>query len=105
MSKRCPACGSANDDSRIYCSACGELLSSELRLIKNLEESSSTPVSSPSSNVPDEDEKPAARRRNGAEEDDYVAPRRHEEKKSGATPWILLGLLAVAAVLIFCYVL
>ena len=29
MSKRCPDCGFVNEDSRIYCSSCGELLDAE----------------------------------------------------------------------------
>ena len=37
MSKRCPGCGQINDDSRIFCSACGEPLDAQLRLIQDLE--------------------------------------------------------------------
>ena len=43
MSKRCPDCGFMNEDSRIYCSSCGELLDPELRLIQSLERQKSAP--------------------------------------------------------------
>ena len=43
MSKRCPGCGQINDDSRIFCSACGEPLDAQLRLIQDLEKQKKAP--------------------------------------------------------------
>ena len=58
MSKRCPDCGQINDDSRIFCSACGEPLNSELRLIQDLEKKkTATSKSRPESRRKDDDDK------------------------------------------------
>ena len=43
MAKRCPDCGQMNDDSRIFCSACGEPLDAQLRLIQDLEKQKAVP--------------------------------------------------------------
>lgn len=86
MSKRCPGCGQMNDDSRIFCSACGGPLDAQLRLIQNLEKQKSVP----------QKEKAAPRR---DDEDDYVPPAPREEKKS-PLPWILLGVAVVAVVVV-----
>lgn len=69
MSKRCPDCGYVNDDSRIFCSACGEPLNSDLRLIQDLEKQSKKPAQqAPVSRKADDD-------------DDYVP--QPTKKKSG----------------------
>lgn len=87
MAKRCPGCGQVNDDSRIFCSACGKPLNSDLRLIQDLEKHTKP---APSSSAP-------ASRRND-DDDDYVPPRT-ERKKASPLPWIILGLAAAAVVL------
>lgn len=89
MSKRCPGCGQMNDDSRIFCSACGGPLDADLRLIQNLEKQKAVP----------QKEKAAPRR---VDDDDYVPPAPREEKKS-PLPWIILGLVVVAAVIIWLF--
>lgn len=82
MSKRCPGCGQINDDSRIFCSACGEPLDAQLRLIQDLEKQKKAPQ-----------KKSAAPRRD--DDDDYVPPAPREKEKS-LLPWIVLGLVVVA---------
>lgn len=89
MSKRCPGCGQMNDDSRIFCSACGGPLDADLRLIQNLEKQKAVP----------QKEKAPPRR---VDDDDYVPPAPREEKKS-PLPWIILGLVVVAAVIIWLF--
>lgn len=78
-----------NDDSRIFCSACGGPLDADLRLIQNLEKQKAVP----------QKEKAAPRR---VDDDDYVPPAPREEKKS-PLPWIILGLVVVAAVIIWLF--
>lgn len=86
MSKRCPGCGQMNDDSRIFCSACGGPLDADLRLIQNLEKQKAMPSK----------EKAAPRR---DDDDDYIPPTSREAKKS-PLPWIILGLAVVAVVVV-----
>lgn len=87
MSKRCPGCGQMNDNSRIFCSACGGPLDANLRLIQDLEKQKMGP----------QKERTAPRR---DDDDDYVPPVSREEKKS-SLPWVILVLVAVAAVVIW----
>lgn len=87
MSKRCPSCGNINEDGRIFCSACGDPLDAELRLIQDLEkrkhqESGRTKTD-----------------RDTDSDEEYVAPtRKKEEKKQSPIPMIILAILVVAAV-------
>lgn len=81
MSKRCPGCGQMNDDSRLFCSACGGPLDAQLRLIQDLEKQRKAPQ-----------KESAAPRRD--DDDDYVPPVPQEKEKS-PLPWIVLGLVAV----------
>ena len=69
MSKRCPECLYTNDDSRIFCSACGAPLDAQLRLIQDLEKQKKAAPK----------EAPAPRKDDG--DDDYVPP--PTRKKSG----------------------
>lgn len=96
MSKRCPDCGFVNEDARIYCGSCGELLDPELRLIHSLEKhTAAAPQAKPGEPRPP---KPApAPRRDG--DDDYVPRKMAREKKSGVLPWVLLALGAAAVVI------
>ena len=68
MSKRCPGCGQMNDDSRIFCSACGNPLDAQLRLIQDLEKQKKAPKVERAAPAP-------------KAEEDYVAPA--PKKKSG----------------------
>lgn len=90
MSKRCPDCGFVNEDSRIYCSSCGELLDSELRLIKDLQNQK---------NVPSTAEEPV-RRRNDDDDDDYIPPKTVKKKESNSTAWVVLALAAAAVIIV-----
>ena len=86
MSKRCPGCGQINDDSRIFCSACGGPLDAQLRLIQDLEKQKKAPQTQKAAPRKDDD-------------DDYLPPIPREKKKS-PLPWILLGLAVVAVVVV-----
>ena len=98
MSKRCPDCGFVNEDSRIYCSSCGELLDAELRLLKDLTDQTSGPKNPtyktpPPRREPDRSPRPFY-------DDDYAPPKLAKKKKSsGAALWIILGLAAAGVVL------
>lgn len=98
MSKRCPDCGYLNEDSRIYCSSCGELLDPELRLLKDLESQTSGPKKPTYKDPPPRREPIPPKNRF---DDDYVPPKRTKEKSPSPLPWIILGLLAAAVVVAF----
>lgn len=97
MSKRCPDCGFINEDSRIYCGSCGELLDADLRLIQSLEKQTTGPAKSQTApRTQSEPEKPAPRR---TSDDNYVSQKLAKEQKSSPVPWIILGIVAVVAVI------
>lgn len=102
MSKRCPDCGFINEDARIYCGSCGELLDPELRLIKNLDAQTSSARKAASKTIPEE--KPPAPAKKPVDDDDYVPQKTVREKKSSPLPWIILG-IAVVAVVVALFVL
>ena len=86
MSKRCANCGHNNDDSRIFCSACGDPLDVELRLIQELEKRKH--------NVSDS-EWHSHEEKN--DDDDYAAPTAREKEEKGSALPILLAVLVVVA--------
>ena len=104
MSKRCPDCGFINEDSKIYCGSCGELLDAELRLIKELNDQTAGPKK-PTYKTPPPRREPVPPR--DRFDEDYAAPKlAREKKKSGAGLWIVLGIvLVVVGVLIVKYAL
>ena len=104
MSKRCPDCGFINEDSKIYCGSCGELLDAELRLIKQLDEQTSGPKKITYKESPPRQEPESPKNRF---DEDYVAPKlAQEKKKSRAGLWIVLGIaLVVVGILIVKYAL
>ena len=95
MSKRCPDCGALNEDSRIYCSSCGELLDPELRLIKNLDAQTSGPKK-PAQKEPQP--KPEPVRPQNPYEEEYNPSKLSRQKKRSAALWIILGLIALGIV-------
>ena len=97
MSKRCPDCGSLNEDSRIYCSSCGELLDPELRLIQELEQQKKTPSQTQARRTDSVPEQPGPRKKD--DDSEYVHHKMAREKKSSPTPWIIFGLIVAAAVI------
>lgn len=88
MSKRCASCGHNNEDGRIFCSACGDPLDVELRLIQELEKRKHDVGDSEWYNHKEEED-----------DDDYVAPVRNQsnEEKKSVLPILLVVLVAVAA--------
>ena len=104
MSKRCPDCGFINEDSKIYCGSCGELLDAELRLIKELNNQTTGPQKPARQTSPSQRESAPSR---DHFDEDYAAPKlSQEKKKSDAGLWIVLGIvLVVVGVLIVKYAL
>lgn len=104
MSKRCPDCGFINEDSKIYCGSCGELLDAELRLIKKLNDQTSGPKKPAHKETTPQQEPVSPRDRF---DEDYVAPKlAQEKKKPKAVLWLVLGIaLVVVGVLIVKYAL
>ena len=88
MSKRCANCGHSNDNSRIFCSACGEPLDVELRLIQELEKRKHDVGDSEWHSHEEKDD-----------DDDYEVPvnTKKQEEKSSALPILLVALVVVAA--------
>lgn len=95
MSKRCPDCGFINEDTKIYCGACGEPLDANLRLIRSLEKQTAAAKTQEAPKSKPEPAKPAPRRSN---DDGDVTGKLAKEKKSNPLPWIILGVVAVVAV-------
>ena len=88
MSRRCPECLRANEDSRTFCTHCGATLDPHLRLIQDLERQTET----------------ASQKQAEARKEDlsfYVNRAPQEEKKHRVIPWLLLALAAAAAVWFF----
>lgn len=97
MSKRCPDCGFVNEDSRIYCSSCGELLDAELRLIKDLDAQTSGPKK-PTYKAPPPRREPIPPR--DFYDENYSPNKLAQKKKKSSAPWVFLG-LAIAAVIVW----
>lgn len=89
MAKRCPTCGHSNDDSRIFCGACGDPLDADLRLIQDLQKRKH------------QVEEKAERKRYEDDEETYVAPVKQKKEKKSALPIILVALVIVAAAVWF----
>jgi len=94
MSKRCPDCGTINDDSRIYCAACGEPLDTDLRLIQDLSaKKKPVPVRE---EFPDEPEPAPIPKKDDGEDGDLG--KLAKGKKSNPLPWILLAVGIVVVI-------
>ena len=90
MSKRCPECLYTNDDSRIFCSACGAPLDAQLRLIQDLEKQKEL------------SKEPAAPKQRG--DVNFYTPRRTpQKKKSSAAPWVIFFLAAAVAMAVWFF--
>ena len=100
MSKRCPDCGTVNEDSRIYCAACGEPLDADLRLIKDLEAQKKKVSVQEAAPAPDPEPAP---RRKTADDDDYTVGKLSKEKKSSPMPFIILGIILVVVGALIVY--
>lgn len=84
MAKRCRSCGQTNEDERIFCSACGEPLDSELKLIMDLDKRSKSPRQT--------QERPHTPSKN---EDDEILPTRRTKEKHTLL-YIVIALAAIA---------
>lgn len=87
MSKRCPDCHRINEDSRIFCAYCGSTLDAQLRLIQDLEKQTERP------------KEPAPKQRGDV--NFYTSRSAPKKEKSGVAPWVVFGLLAIAAVIVW----
>lgn len=83
MSKRCPECLRANEDARPFCVYCGATLDPHLRLIQDLEKQQNAP--------------PQNTNTRKEEMSFYVSRSAPQETKKSAAPWIILGLVVIAA--------
>ena len=95
MSKRCPDCGFVNEDSRIYCGSCGELLDANLRLIKKLNDQTSNPPK-PANQTPLPKQEPVRAAPPPDDYDDEPLDKLAGKKNSNAALWIVLGIALVA---------
>ena len=88
MAKHCRNCGENNTDDRIFCSACGEPLNSDLQLIMDLDKMTKTPHKSE-----------PTRSQAVKDDDDYIPPRTTQtKKKKSAAPWIILAIVVIVVV-------
>ena len=88
MAKHCRNCGENNTDDRIFCSACGEPLNSDLQLIMDLDKMTKTPHKSE-----------PTRSQAVKDDDDHIPPRTTQtKKKKSAAPWIILAIVVIVVV-------
>lgn len=105
MSKRCPACGFVNDNSRIYCGSCGEPLDAQLRLMKDLN-NQATGEKKPTYKEPPARHDPTSRAFRSEFDDDVMPQKLAQKKKSSAAPWLILcAILVILGILIVKYAL
>ena len=88
MSKRCASCGHNNADGRIFCSACGDPLDVELRLIQELEKRKHDAGDSDWHSHEEKQDK---------DDDEVVSTTHSKEEKKSALPILLAVLVVVAA--------
>jgi len=93
-----------NDDSRIYCSSCGELLDTNLRLIQSFEKESHTPSKSAAKAEPEPEVQQVHHIRHD-DDDGEVTGKLAHEKKSSPLPWIMIGAAVLAVIVIAVIVL
>lgn len=84
MSKRCPECHRVNEDTKIFCTYCGATLDAHLRLIQDLERQKEL------------SKEPETAKQRG-DVNFYVSRSAPKKKKKSAAPWIILGLIVLAA--------
>lgn len=97
MAKTCSACGQKNEDSRIFCSACGAPLDGDLKLIMDIQDRKGKPVSA--AEDPIKDTTPTQAPRRSRDDEDYVPPTRREpEKKAKFWPWVVVAAVVIVGV-------
>lgn len=84
MSKRCPECRYVNEDSRIFCAACGAALDAQIRLIQGLEKQKEELSKNPS---------PSRQR---GDVSFYGTRSTPKKKEKSSTPWVILALVVIA---------
>ena len=95
MSKRCPDCGFVNEDSKIYCSSCGEPLDDELRLMRGLEKQKKKAAAKETAPAPKPEPAP---QKKAADNNEYTLNKLSKEKKFNPVPLIILGVIVVAVI-------
>ena len=108
MAKRCPKCGTMNDDEMVFCGACTEPLNDDVKLVMRVDElakemkehsHSDHAVRAEAEKGYRKDQAPTGARTVHEEEAKKLNIQKKEEKEGGsALSMILLGLVAAAAV-------
>lgn len=107
MAKRCPKCGTMNDDELVFCGACTEPLNDDVKLVMRVDEMAkemkdhgdSKPMQEEREREYRKDHAPTGARTSHEEEAKQIHIQKKEEKEGGsALPMILLGIVAAVAV-------
>ncbi len=105
MAKKCPKCGTMNDDEMVFCGACTEPLNDDVKLVMRVDEMAKEMREHSGSNKPlqdawerehRKDHAPTGARTNQDEEAKHLNVQK--EKEGSAMPLILLGIVAAIAI-------
>lgn len=100
MAKKCPKCGTINDDEMVFCGACTEPLNDDVKLALRVEEmvKEHKHTDRPVEREREKDHTPTGARTVHEEEAKQINIQKKQEKEGGsAMPLILLGIVAAVA--------